>query len=229
MVQFNKNFNQPPKMNVAKITEHTLLKPDATSAQIKLLCQEALLHEFYGVCIPPYFVRETARSINERMKIITVVGFPMGFSTIPAKVEEIKKAFNEGGDEVDAVVSIAAVKSGNWAYVKTELESMMRAVAMRGKILKLIIEPTFLTPDEIKRVLEIATSEGVQFIKTSTGFFGHPTTVEQVKFIRANLTPKIKIKAAGGIKTIDQVQKLVAAGADRIGTSHGVQMLTGIL
>jgi deoxyribose-phosphate aldolase len=216
-------------MNVAKITEHTLLKPDATSAQIKLLCQEALLHEFYGVCIPPYFVRETARSINERMKIVTVVGFPMGFSTIPAKVEEIKKAFNEGCDEVDAVVSIAAVKSGNWAYVKTELESMMRAVAMRGKILKLIIEPSFLTNDEIKKVLEIATSEGVQYIKTSTGFFGHPTTVEQVKFIRANLTPKIKIKASGGIKTIEQIQKLVAAGADRIGTSNGVKMLTGIL
>jgi deoxyribose-phosphate aldolase len=126
-------------------------------------------------------------------------------------------------------VSIAAVKSGNWAYVKTELESMMRAVAMRGKILKLIIEPSFLTNDEIKKVLEIATSEGVQYIKTSTGFFGQPTTVEQVKFIRANLTPKIKIKAAGGIKTMEQVQKLVAAGADRIGTSHGVQMLTGIL
>jgi deoxyribose-phosphate aldolase len=212
-------------MNVAKITEHTLLKPDATAAQIKLLCQEALLHEFYGVCIPPYFVRETARAINERMKIVTVVGFPMGFSTIPAKVEEIKKAFNE----VDAVVCIAAVKSGNWAYVKTELESMMRAVAMRGKILKLIIEPSLLTNDEIKKVLEIATSEGVQYIKTSTGFFGHPTTVEQVKFIRANLTPKIKIKASGGIKTIEQIQKLVAAGADRIGTSNGVKMLTGIL
>lgn len=216
-------------MNVAKITEHTLLKPDATSAQIKLLCQEALLHEFYGVCIPPYFVRETARAINERLKIITVVGFPMGFSTLPSKVEEIKKAFDEGGDEVDAVVSITAIKSGHWAYVKIELESMMRAVAMKGKVLKLIIEPSFLTHEEIKKLLIIASGEGVQFIKTATGFFGHPTTVEQVKFIRAHLNPKIKIKASGGIRTIEQIQKLVAAGADRIGTSHGVQMLTGIL
>ena len=212
-------------MELHKVIEHTLLKPNCTLDEIRNLCEEALQYKFLGVCIPPYFVKDAVRFLDEQAKVVTVVGFPMGYSTIPSKVEEIKRALDEGGDEIDAVVNIAAIKSGNWLYIKNEMDSMIRAVSLKGKMMKLIIETGMLTKNEIKQVLEIAEANDVDFIKTSTGFNADGATVEIVRFIRDNLKPKIKIKASGGIKSFEMAEKLVHAGADRIGTSSGVQMI----
>ena len=212
-------------MDIHKAIEHTILKPDCTIDDIRRLCEEALQYNFYGVCVPPYFVKDAARFLNEQAKVVTVVGFPMGYSNVPAKVEEIKRALDEEADEIDAVVNICAIKSNNWNYIKNELDSIARAVSMRGKVLKLIIETGLLTKAEMKQVIKIAEDNDIQFIKTSTGFHGDGATVEIVKFLRENLNPKVKIKASGGIKSFEMAEKLLHAGADRIGTSNGVQIV----
>jgi deoxyribose-phosphate aldolase len=212
-------------MDIRKTIEHTNLRPDCTTEAIRQLCEDALQQTFYGVCVPPYYVRDAVRFINEQAKVITVVGFPMGYSTIPSKVEEIKKALDEGADEIDAVVSIAAIKSGNWNYVKNELDSMMRSVSLKGKVLKLIVETGILTREELEKLLPIAEQNEVHFIKTSTGFNGVGATIDDVKFLKATLKNKTKIKASGGIKTQEQAERLLNAGADRLGTSSGLQML----
>ena len=212
-------------MDIHKAIEHTILKPDCTLDDIRRLCDEAVQYNFYGVCVPPYFVKEAARLLNEQAKVVTVVGFPMGYSNVPAKVEEVKRALDEEADEIDAVVNICAIKSNNWNYIKNEVDSVARAVSMRGKVLKLIIETGLLTKAEMKQVIKIAEDNDVQFIKTSTGFNGDGATVEIVKFLRENLNPKVKIKASGGIKSFEMAEKLIHAGADRIGTSNGVQIV----
>lgn len=212
-------------MDIHKAIEHTILKPDCTLDDIRRLCEEAVQYNFYGVCVPPYFVKEAARLLNEQAKVVTVVGFPMGYSNVPAKVEEVKRALDEEADEIDAVVNICAIKSNNWNYIKNEVDSVARAVSMRGKVLKLIIETGLLTKAEMKQVIKIAEDNDVQFIKTSTGFNGDGATVEIVKFLRENLNPKVKIKASGGIKSFEMAEKLIHAGADRIGTSNGVQIV----
>ncbi|MFM2267918.1 MAG: deoxyribose-phosphate aldolase [Bacteroidota bacterium] len=213
--------------HLSSIIEHTILKPDTTLRDVQILCDEALQHGFYGVCVPPFHVREAVKRINEAAKVVTVVGFPMGYSTIPAKVEEIKKAIDEGASELDAVINIAAVKSENWATVKTELESMSRAVAMRGKVLKLILETSLLTETELLKILPIIEGEGVAFVKTSTGFAGAGATVKSVQFLREHLSTAIKIKASGGIKTAEFAQQLLNAGANRIGSSASVSLILG--
>lgn len=212
-------------MDIHKAIEHTILKPDCTLDDIRRVCEEAVQYNFYGVCVPPYFVKEAARLLNEQAKVVTVVGFPMGYSNVPAKVEEIKRALDEEADEIDAVVNICAIKSNNWNYIKNEVDSLARAVSMRGKVMKLIIETGLLTKAEMKQVIKIAEDNDVQFIKTSTGFNGEGATVEIVKFLRENLNPKVKIKASGGIKSFEMAEKLIQAGADRIGTSTGVQIV----
>ena len=209
-------------MNMHKVIEHTLLRPDCTLSDIQKLCEEALQYQFYGVCIPPYYVREAARLLNEQAKVITVVGFPMGYSTIPAKVEEIKRAIDEEADEIDMVVNICAVKSANWNYVKSEIDSTSRAVSMRGKVMKLIIETGLLTKEEMKFVIKIAEDNDVDFIKTSTGYNADGATIDVVKFLRESLSAKTKIKASGGIKTFEMADRLIKAGADRIGSSSSV-------
>jgi deoxyribose-phosphate aldolase len=212
-------------MSINKLIEHTLLKADCTLTDIKILCEDALQHKFHGVCVPPYFVKDAVRFLNEQAKVISVVGFPMGYSTIPAKVEEVKKALDEGANEIDAVVNICAVKSGNWNYIKSEMDSVVRAAMMRGKVIKIIVETGLLTREELKLLLPICEQQDVQFIKTSTGINAAGATVDDVKFIRQNLRANIKIKASGGIRTLDVMERLVAAGADRIGTSTGVSIM----
>ena len=212
-------------MNLNKTIEHTLLRPDCTLESVKQLCTEALQNEFYGVCVPPFFVQDAVRYVNEVIKVITVIGFPMGYSTIPAKVEEIKRTLDEGADEVDMVVNIAAIKSRNWNHVRNEIDSTMRAVSMKGKTMKLIIEIGLLTPDEILKVLSIAEENGVHFIKTSTGINSRGATVEDIVFLRKNMSKRTKIKASGGIKTREQAEQFLAAGADRIGTSNGLEII----
>jgi deoxyribose-phosphate aldolase len=208
--------------------DHTLLKPDLTLAQIQLHCQEAANWKCAAVCIPPYFTRDAKRFLTQmdaRTKVAVVTGFPMGYSAIAAKSEEIKRATDEGADEVDAVVNIAAIKNGHWNHVQNELDLLVRATHMKGVTLKLIVEASMLNDDELKHVCQLAGQAGVNFVKNSTGFFNGGATVDLIKKIRAYCDPKVQIKASGGIKTAADAQAMLQAGAVRIGTSATAAIL----
>ena len=212
---------------LAKLIEHTTLKPDTTSADVRRLCEEARQYGFAGVCIPPLFVREARRALGDDspVRVVTVVGFPMGYSAIPAKSEEIKRAIDEGADDIDAVINIAAVKSDNWSHVERDIEAVARATHMRGRELKLILECGLLNEAEIARLCRIADGVKAEWLKTGTGFHGHPATAEMVRLLRALAPDGIKIKAAGGIRDTEGAEKLLAAGADRIGSSASLDII----
>jgi deoxyribose-phosphate aldolase len=209
-------------MNIASAIDHTILKPDCSIDDIKRICSEAITHQFAAVCVPPYFIKDAVRILDgENIKVATVIGFPLGYAAIAAKVEEIKRAMNDDIDELDVVINIAAVKSGHWNHVKNDIDSITIAAHLKGKIIKIIFETCLLTDDEIKKLCAICNEKGVDFVKTSTGFNGSGATEEMIRFLRENLSPKIKIKASGGIKTKKQAEALINAGADRLGTSSG--------
>lgn len=213
-------------MNFANVIDHTILKPDCILDDIKRVCAEAKKHQFAAVCVPPFYIKDAAWFLeDEPVKVCSVIGFPFGYSATSAKVEEIKRAMNDEADELDVVVNIAAIKSGNWNHVKNDIDSITIATHLRGKVLKIIFETGLLTNDEIKELCNICNEKGVDFVKTSTGFNGEGATEDVVRFLRANLSPKIRIKASGGIKTKQQAEALINAGADRIGTSSALAML----
>jgi deoxyribose-phosphate aldolase len=214
---------------IASYIEQTILKPDTSMADVRRICEEAQKHKFGGICIPPLFVRDARRimdELNPKTRIVTVVGFPMGYSAIAAKSEEIKRAAEDGADDIDAVINIAAVKSGLWNHVSNDIEALALATNMRGKTLKLILECGLLTQDEMSRICEFAANARVGWLKTGTGFHGHPATPEMMRTLRALAPSNLKIKASGGIKTLIEAQALIDAGADRIGTSAGVEIVT---
>jgi len=204
---------------LAGLIDHTLLKSNIDKQQIENLCADAIENEFAAVCIPPYYVSNAASLLKDsNVKVATVIGFPMGYATLFAKVEEIKRAIQDGADEIDAVLNISAVKDGSWNYVTNEIQSFTRAAHLKGKILKLIIEAAVLTDEQVRKVCEIANTEKVDFVKTSTGYNGGATT-EMVSQLKEYLNDSIKIKASGGIRTKAQAISLIDAGAQRIGTS----------
>ena len=213
--------------DLAKFIEHTILKPDTTLTEVRRVCEEAKKYGFAGVCVPPLFVREARRAMGEdtRIRVATVVGFPMGYSAIPAKSEEIKRALEEGADDIDAVINIAAVKSDNWNHAKHDIEGLALATHMRGRTLKLILECGLLTKVEIEKICELAAEARVAWLKTGTGFHGFPATPEMVRQLRAAASNGIKIKAAGGIRTAENAKALIEAGADRLGTSASLEII----
>lgn len=215
---------------LSKFIEHTLLKPDTSIAEVRQLCAEALEYGFHGVCIPPLFVRDARRLLGEdsNIRVVTVVGFPMGYTAIPAKSEEIRRALDEGASDVDAVINIAAIKSENWNHVNHDIDSVARATHMRGRTLKLILECGLLTEAEIRRVCEFAREAQVNWLKTGTGFHGHPATPEMVRQLRAIAPASMSIKASGGIKTAKEAQALIDAGADRLGTSASLAIIGAV-
>lgn len=206
--------------------EHTLLRQDATAADIKQLCEEAMEYQFYGVCVSPYFVEQAKKLLaNSHQKVITVVGFPFGYSITSVKVEATKKAFEKGADEIDMVMNLSALRSGDINYVRNDIESVATIARLQDKVVKVIIESGVLTDDEIKTACEICVQAGVDFVKTSTGYAANGASVEHVKLIKECLPAKIKIKASGGIKDKAFALALVEAGATRIGTSAGVNLV----
>lgn len=211
----------------SKFIEHTLLKPDTSLAEVRQLCAEALQYGFHAVCVPPLFVRDARRLLGEdsAIRVVTVVGFPMGYTAIPAKSEEIRRALDEGANDVDAVINIAAIKSENWNHVNHDIDSVARATHMRGRTLKLILECGLLTEAEIRKVCEFAREAQVNWLKTGTGFHGHPATPEMVRNLRAIAPASMSIKASGGIKTAKDAQALLDAGADRLGTSASLAII----
>ncbi|MEQ1747079.1 MAG: deoxyribose-phosphate aldolase [Saprospiraceae bacterium] len=216
--------------NLAGLIEHTLLKPDCSLDEVRRLCDEAIKHGFVGVCIPPFFVRDAKRALGDddsRVRVTTVVGFPMGYTAIAAKSEEIRRALDEGADEIDAVLNIAAVKSGNWNHVRHDVDGIARAISIRGRTSKLILECGLLTEDEIRQVADIAREVGFHYLKTGTGFHGHPATPEMVRLLKSLAGEKMKVKASGGIRSRTAAEALVKAGADRLGTSASLDIVRG--
>jgi deoxyribose-phosphate aldolase len=213
-------------MNLANHIEHTNLKPNALTNDIVQLCQEAIEHGFYGVCVPPYYVQLAKKTIKKApVKIISVVGFPFGYNTVSSKVEETKKAINSGADEIDMVLNIAAFKSGDIATVQNDIQAVITACHLQNKLVKIIIETCYLNEEEIKLICKICADCEADFVKTSTGFGPEGATLDAVKIMRKSLPAKIKIKAAGGIKTSKFAEELIEAGAARIGTSASLTLV----
>lgn len=214
-------------MQLSQKIDHTNLRPDSTSEDIKTLCREAIEHQFKAVCVPPYHVRDAVRwTEGHPIVVSTVIGFPMGYSATPAKVEEIKRAIDEGAQELDVVINLSAVKSNQWNHVANDIDSVTRAVHLKGKVIKLILETGLLTETELGKACQICQNSEVDFVKTSTGFHGRGADIETVKLLRSLLPPAIKIKASGGIRNQADALELIQAGADRLGTSAGIRIIS---
>lgn len=213
-------------MKMNQRIEHTILKPDTMESDIKKLCEEAIEHGFFGVCVPPYFVKHASIILKDSsIQIVTVAGFPLGYNTTPAKVEEARKAMDEGAHEIDMVMNIAALKNNDLNFVQNDIQSVATLVQLKGCKLKVIIETALLSNDEKVKACEICAKVGVDFVKTSTGFASSGAKVKDIELMRKNLPASIKIKASGGIKTKEQAKDLVKAGADRLGTSSGPDLI----
>ena len=202
--------------------DHTLLRQDATVREIRDLCDEAIRYNCASVCIPPCHVAGAKRYVGSRLPICTVIGFPNGYNTTRIKVQEARDAIAAGASEIDMVINLAMVKDGCWDDVLREIVAVRDATA--GYILKVIIETCLLTDGEKRRLCEIVSSSGADYIKTSTGFSTGGATREDVQLLRACCGPHVKVKAAGGIKTIQDAEDMIALGADRLGTSRIVKL-----
>lgn len=214
-------------MDIKKHIEHTVLKAETSKNDVLRICKEAIEYDFFGVCIPPYFVKTAKEALKgTSISIVTVVGFPLGYSSTPSKVEEVKRALDEGADEIDMVINIAALKEKDYAYVANDIGSLATLIHIKGKKIKVIIETALLTQEEKLKALEICEASSVDFVKTSTGFSHSGAQIEDIALMRKNLSAKIKIKASGGIKTKEQALALINAGADRIGASSSVDFVS---
>ena len=202
--------------------DHTLLSQTATFEEIKALCDDAIKYGTASVCIPPCYVKPAKYYVGDRMRICTVIGFPNGNSTTASKVFETENAVENGADEIDMVINIGMLKAKEYFYVLDEIRSVKRACD--GRILKVIIETCLLTEEEKIKMCELVTKAGANFIKTSTGFSTGGATFEDVKLFAKHVGPGVKIKAAGGIKTVEDAKKFILLGASRLGTSRLVKI-----
>lgn len=216
--------NQPVVLNdvtLEKRVELTLIDPRAVEKDIHTLINIALKNGYYGVCVNPcnvYIAKDYIENvIKYPIKVISVIGFPLGANTMQTKIHEAKEALRDGADELDVVINISCLKEGNLSYVKTEL-SKIRKIA-KGKIVKAIIETCYLSYDDLKAICKICVKAKFDFIKTSTGYGTGGATVDDVRQIKEIVGDKCQIKASGGIRTREQANELVRAGASRIGTS----------
>lgn len=198
------------------------------TAQVEKLCNEAYEYGFAAVCIPPPFIkRARALLAPTAVKVATVIGFPFGYSVIEAKMAEAVMAIVDGADELDMVINIAAVKNGDWAYLEKEVNVVVEMVHKNKRALKVIIESGILTNQEIIKCCELYAKAGVDFVKTSTGYAEKGASVEAVQLIRKHLPSNVKVKASGGIRTYEFASQLIAAGADRLGCSASVAIISG--
>lgn len=210
------------KSRLAPRIDHTLLKPIATEAEISKLCDEALQYGFASVCIPPCYVNLAAK-MRSNLNVGAVVGFPLGYNTSTVKVEEALKAREDGASEVDMVINRGWIKDRNYSYVVKEVQAVVRAVP--ELVIKVILELCDLTLEEKKETVRALLDSGAHFLKTSTGFGRCGAAVEDVKLLAEIIGGRMKIKAAGGIRHANEAFAMLAAGASRVGTSSGVQML----
>ena len=213
-------------MNLAARIDHTLLRPDATEAQIAQLCQEAAVHGFASVCVPPSYVATAAGLLaGTGVAICTVIGFPLGYATSSVKFKEAEVAMYDGATELDMVINIAALKSGKAQLVQAEILDLADLCHVHQSLLKVIIETALLTEEEIVLACQLCVAGEADFVKTSTGFASRGASVADVELMRRSLPETVRIKAAGGIRTREAALALVAAGADRIGSSNSVALI----
>jgi deoxyribose-phosphate aldolase len=211
---------------VAALIDHTLLKPEATADDVRRLCAEGAKFGFAAVCVNPAWVPQAAESLRGApVKICAVAGFPLGATLTQAKAFEAEQAIWAGATEVDMVIHVGALKSGNDSEVEDDIRCVVEGCHRRGAICKVILEMALLTQEEKLRGCQAAVRAGADFVKTSTGFGPGGATVEDVALLRATAGPHVGVKAAGGIRTLTDLAKMVAAGATRIGSSSGVRIL----
>lgn len=210
------------KQEILKYVDHTLLKQSATWDQIKKICDEGIQYHTASVCIPPCFVKRAKEYGKGQLCICTVIGFPNGYMTTKAKVEETKDAVSNGADEIDMVINIGMVKEGRYEDVLSEIKEIK--AACQGKLLKVIIETCLLTEEEKIKMCEIVTQSGAEYIKTSTGFAGGGATFEDVALMKKHVGKNVKVKAAGGISSLEDAEKFLELGAERLGTSRLISL-----
>jgi deoxyribose-phosphate aldolase len=212
-------------MDIASYIEHTNLSPTLTIRDIDQLVVEATQFNFLGVCVPPFWVKRAKREIgNNKILLVTVAGFPLGYSMTETKLDEIKRAIDNGADEIDVVWNVTSFKTGI-PWTKIEVAKCSKLVHDHQKILKVIIETAYLSDPEIVTACKLCADAGVDFVKTSTGFAPSGAKEEHVKLMKASLPSSVGIKASGGIKTLEQTMQMIEAGASRIGTSSGIKIL----
>lgn len=208
--------------DILSICDHTLLLQGSTWEEIKAICDDAMQYETASVCIPPCFVKRAAEYMNGKIAVCTVIGFPNGNMTTAAKVYETKDAVANGADEIDMVINIGMLKAKEYDYVLNEIKEIKSACD--GRILKVIIETCLLTDEEKIKMCEIVTESGADYIKTSTGFSTAGATFADVELFAKHIGKNVKIKAAGGIASIDDARKFIELGASRLGTSRIVKL-----
>lgn len=208
--------------DILKKCDHTLLRTDCTAAEIRTLCDQAIKYDCASVCIPPCHVYGAKRYVGDRMKICTVIGFPNGYMTTAAKVFEAEDAVKNGADEIDMVINLSMVKDKQWDAIGKEIRAVRKVTV--GQVLKVIIECCLLTDEEKIMMCGIVSESGADYIKTSTGFSKGGATREDVRLLRENSAPELRVKAAGGISSIKDAEDFIALGADRLGTSRIVKL-----
>jgi len=226
-MQKNINFDLLSAKDIAQFIDHTLLKPDIYKNEIKTLCDEALFHNFYSVCVNASmlgFAREHLRGTD--VKMVAVIGFPLGATDPSSKAFEATRCINMGAHEIDMVLNIGALKAGDHSYIKREIEDVVRA--SEGHIVKVIIETYLLSDDQKRTACELSMDGGAHFVKTCTGFNGGGATLEDIKLMKDVVSPKLQVKASGGIRDYKFARELLMAGATRLGTSSGVKIVQGL-
>jgi deoxyribose-phosphate aldolase len=213
-------------MNLNEYIDHTVLKPETTTAMVKKICDEAKQFNFATVCINPARIAEAKKLLaGSNVGITTVIGFPLGANTTEVKVFETSDAIKKGADEIDMVINIGAVKDGNWDLVQAEMQAIKQAAGTH--CVKVILENCLLTEGEIVKACEVAVAAGLDFVKTSTGFSTGGATFADVALMKKTVGDRAKVKAAGGVRTYDDAMKMIEAGAERLGTSGGVAIVQG--
>ena len=213
---------EPTLKEILSICDHTLLRVDCTSEEIRTLCDQAMKYHCASVCIPPCHVAGAKRYVGDKLAICTVIGFPNGYSTTASKAFEAEDAVKNGADEIDMVINLSMVKDACWQDVKNDILAVRRAT--EGKILKVIIECCLLTEEEKLRLCDIVSEAGADFIKTSTGFSKGGATFEDVALMRARCPKEVQVKAAGGISSLEDAKEFMHLGATRLGTSRIVKI-----
>jgi len=207
--------------------EQTYLSPFITAKEVEEAIETAKKYEFVGLCLPPYWMKKAKRELkNIAVNVVTVVGFPLGYHKSEVKLQELKSAIKDGADEIDVVVNLSAIKTGAFHWIKIEMMQLATLAHENEKLLKVILETASLTEEEIRKAAKACIEGGVDFLKTSTGFAKEGgATLEAVKLLRDIAPETVGIKASGGIRNLAQAQAMIEAGAERLGTSAGVQII----